>query len=196
MKKSHWILLIITIVLSSFSAYSLAAINQTHKIDYEWYSFDNEKFINGERRIKNDPKWGFGSSVDEIFCTLSNSVNDLGDKENEKIQELTDNNGSNEFIYLLCAKHKESDFMGKIEVIDIAERGSLVEIMLNIEEIDNRSSTDENLEYEYIYTEEVVNPIDVVRINKKHFNSDGKRCFVFKNQYGRQICMIYAKMYT
>src|SRR5690349_4706737 len=56
MRKTHLILLIIAAIMGLFSAYSLAAINQVYRVNFEWYSQYNDTFTDESRDISRD-KW-------------------------------------------------------------------------------------------------------------------------------------------
>jgi hypothetical protein len=181
MKKLHIVLLIVTVTMALFSAYSLAAINQVYKIDFKWYSEYKQSFSDKQREAV-DEKWFLDQYPDEMITEIITDkikVMDLKD-ENTKRNLETINFNFNEdiLLYFSLGTVKWPEY--KIKVLDIAQRGNVVEVKLSLNspiKIDEFENIDS---YSY-------HPNDIIRISKDAFPIKGKLYFIFKNQAGIKI---------
>ncbi|MDP4094783.1 MAG: hypothetical protein Q8920_15670 [Bacillota bacterium] len=180
MRKSHILLLIIAVVLALSSAYSLAAINQVYKINFEWYSQYSKQFKSEQRETSTD-SWKLSDySGDMLFKLVSEKTPLLASDNNDKIQQIIKNTDFGRYILLDCSLGKVVSPDYRIKVIGIAQRGSLVEIKVSLN--NPQTAGQDSLTPQRTYTAE-----DVVRISKSAFPVKGRLCFVFKNQDGVKL---------
>lgn len=181
MKKLHIILLIITVTMTLFSAYSLAAINQVYKIDFKWYSEYKQSFSDNPRETI-DEKWLLDQYPDEMMTEIITDkikVMNLKDENAKKNLETINFNFEEDILlYFSLGTVKSPEY--KIKVIDIAQRGNVVEVKLSFNspvKIDKIENTDS---HSYL-------PTDIIKISKDAFPIKGKLYFIFKNQAGIKI---------
>jgi hypothetical protein len=181
MKKIHWILLIITVTLAVFSVYSLAAINQVYKIDFKWYSQYNRGFTD-EVRAFYDEKWVLskypGNMITEVF-PYENSLTEAKVENLNKILKLTNIDFQND-ILIYCTLGSVDSPEYKIKVIDIAQRGNVVEVKLSLNSPDKLENHSGFSKHGYL-------PFDIIKISKDAFVTKGRLFFIFKNQAGNKI---------
>lgn len=185
MKKIHLILLITAAITALTSVYSLAAINQTYKIAYEWFSGYKEVY-SADRRDTSRDKWqadGMPSGVSlAVIPQKDMFFGDEGLKESKAFDMDFDR-----YLAVCASLGKVDSLEYRIKVSDIAQRGDVVEIIVSLnsppksaEKIDGGSRT--------FY------PFDIIRIEKNAFPVKGRLLFIFKNQdgvaLGQQYCYI------
>ena len=181
MKKSHLVLLIITAVMALFSAYSLAAINQVYDIKFEWFSQYNNNFTSEHRQTNRDD-WKLLSYPKSINMQVIKSELDL---ETFKVGTSIKNNivGSTDFgkyLLIYCSFGKQYSPEYRIKIINIAQRGNVIEVKVSVNSPSKIEATSDILK-------DVFYPEDVVRIDKNLFPVKGNLYFVFKNQFGTQL---------
>lgn len=177
MKKIHVILLITTLILASFSVYSLAAINQVYKIDFEWYSEYSKNFSDQGRAAFED-KWILNKLPKNMGIEVYSGNNRI-DEENGNLSLLQSSKKINyqNDILIYCSLGKVNSPEYRIKVIGIAQRGNVVEIKMSF---NSPVKVDFSNNHTYI-------PIDIIKIRKDSFVIKGKLFFIFKNQSGNKI---------
>jgi len=203
MKKAHSALLMIAVITALSSAYSLAAINQVHRVDFEWYSQYEGRFTSERREAfgyKNNLKKGLKDLVFavatcreelEAFLSAAESGAGTGDNSEElehaildldhtklKVMDLTDFDRS---ILLCCSFGEVGSPAYRIKVTDVARRGGTVEVRVYINSPGRELVKTDN-SYSHI-------PLDIVRIDKSFLKPGGKLNFIFKDQDGRQLAI-------
>lgn len=181
MRKSHLILLIITLLMALFSAYSLAAINQVYRIDFSWYSQYYKKYISERREIVDD-KWSLPEMPDGYKLEV---IMDKKGLENLKAQGVKVENAVlgtdfNKYILIYCSLGKVYSPEYRIKATDIAQRGNIVEVRMSINSPAKPLAIEDDEGHEYL-------PDDFVRIEKAALPLRGKLYFIFKTQTGKQI---------
>jgi len=182
MKKSHLFLIVVAAVMALSSMYSLAAMNQIYKIDYEWYSQYKKAFSREIRETARD-KWLLADYPEDAgFYVVKNtdSYSAVCDRYNiEEISQII-NTDFNKYILLFCTLGRVSSPVYRIKVKDIAQRGETVEVMLSTNSPEEQETGNTYFSAGYV-------PLDIVRIEKNALSADGKLNFVFKNQYGKHL---------
>jgi len=183
MKKSHLILLIVTAVMALSSAYSLAAINQVYKIDFEWYSQYNKEFSSELRETARD-KWLL--QVYPQFMQFFIAPDRISLLQHDKkfgagVGSIS-NTDFQKYLILYCTLGQVYSPEYRIKITNVAQRGNTVEIRVSTNSPD-RISEDTSVEGFF--------PYDIIRINKSGFPGKGKLYFVLKNQYGIQLYQQY-----
>lgn len=177
MKKLHIILLIITVTMALFSAYSLAAINQVYKINFEWYSQYQQSFSDNPR-VATDEKWLLDKyptkMTSEIFTDRASVISDI-----DKNINIGSFNFQKDILLFFTLGEVDSPEY-RIKVMDIAQRGNVVEIKVSLNS-PVKSDMLEDLDF-YTYF-----PSDIIKISKDAFPIKGKLYFIFKNQAGNKI---------
>jgi hypothetical protein len=180
MKKAHLILLIITLVMASFSAYSLAAINQVYTVDYEWYSEYHNKYMSNARDTNKYEGNAKALSVRIEFDVVG--TRNIAKKRGLSGLYLPEiiNNDTGRYLYLFASIEGVASPEYRIKFTQIAQRGNVVEIILSINSPadEKTSQTGPKLFY---------NPKDIIRVDKNAFPIKGKLYLVFKNQYGEHL---------
>jgi len=181
MKKLHIILLIITLILAIFSVYSLAAINQVYKIDFEWYSQYNKNFSD-EARLTSDYKWILSRYPDKMMTEIFTDRNSIISHKDENLNATTSiiNFNFQNDVMLYCSLDRVNSPEYKIKVIDIAQRGNVVEIKLSL-------NGPARINRQVGFNNRTYLPVDIIRISKASFVTKGKLFFIFKNQAGNKI---------
>jgi hypothetical protein len=184
MRKLHVILLSTTVIMALSSAYSLAAINQVYKINFEWYSQYKGKFT-GEYRETAKDKYIVNEHTCEVNCRIAGDEN-----EALKLKKRLGNTGFNnlkadfnKYILLYSTFGEVDSPEYRIKIVDIAQRGDMVEVKVSINTPDNISTAklnNENNRFRYY-------PEDIVRVRKASFVEKGKLLFIFKSQDGKKL---------
>lgn len=183
MRKKHVILLIIAFIMCGFSAYSLAAINSTYSINFEWFSGYNKEFSSEVRPSNYD--WEYLSYPKSIFFDVINSNNESIYNTPEYKAYLPKKYDSSTYIYLIAGIRNVSSPAVKLQLIEISQKGNTIECKANIMGEKNDSSfKDENNTFSVV---------DIVRIPKKTLLFNGKIVVILKNQFGVEISKIYYK---
>ncbi len=203
MRKTHLILLVITAVMALFSAYSLAAINQVYNIDFEWYSQFNKRFVYSERDTSLD-KWSMPGYPEKMFIDVIRDLNDFQDieeksstKPNSLFRSVVKSNDFSKYALLYCSLGETHSPEYRIKVIDIAQRGNVVEVRLSL---NNPNGEVKKKDEEKIGPPEEKNvnlsyhPEDIIRIDKDSFTSTGGLYFIFKTQSGKHIVEKYYEI--
>ncbi|MCX7923381.1 MAG: hypothetical protein N3B21_15430 [Clostridia bacterium] len=190
MKKTHLALLVIAGIMALCSVYSLAAINQIYRINFEWYSHYQHKFT-GEYREALRDKWQlpdypekmkfeiFGDKSEFVFNNDTSILSTLG---------IT-NVDFNRFILFYADMGQVNSPEYRIKFFDIAQRGSVVEIKVGVNSPEDKS---EKTPLEQSHTR--YHPIDVIRIDRKAFPVNGELLFIFKNQDGKELFQKHYKI--
>lgn len=188
MKKIHLALLIAAAVTAITSVYSLAAINQTYKIVFEWFSEYNGAYSAEKRDVSRD-KWLLDKPEAAVKLAV---LPDLQTIENELEPgefngKHTANIGLGQYLLVYGSLGKVSSPEYRIKISDIAQRGDVVEVLVSMNspvKPDEKPETGENT-----YT-----ATDIVRINKNSFPIKGKLLFIFKNQDGTTLGEQYCEI--
>jgi len=182
MKKSHLFLIIVAAIMALSSMYSLAAMNQVYKIDYDWYSQYRKTFTRETRETTRD-KWLLEDYPEDAgFYVIKNKDDYSAFCERYNIEEISEisNIDFDKYILLFCTLGKVRSPVYRIKVKDIAQRGETIEVMLSV-------NSPEKLETENSFAEDGYFPMDIVRIEKRILSTKGKLNFVFKNQNGKHL---------
>lgn len=181
MRKTHLALLIISAVMCLSSAYSLAAINQVYKIDFEWFSQYNKAFTNEKRDLTED-KWALQEYPEQKKFKIYENGNDfLNDHNLEGLNSYKDNLNIdfNRYILLYCSLGKVFSPEYRVKVTDIAQRGTTIEVKVSL---NSPQKVQQNSHGDYLYL-----PFDVVRIERDSFPIKGSLLFIIKNQDGETL---------
>jgi hypothetical protein len=180
MKKSHLILLIVTALTALFSAYSLAAINKVYKLDFGWYSSFSNVFISEYRDLSED-RWKLPDYPHSMKFIIFGGKSDIeqfqGERDNYKNSVIK--NDYSKYILFYCAFGEVHSPEYRIKFADVAQRGGVIEIKINVNSPE-KSVEDKNIGQAYY-------PEDLIRIDKSMFSVKGELHFVFKNQDGKQL---------
>ena len=181
MKRLHIILLIITVTMALFSAYSLAAINQVYKINFEWYSQYKQSFSDNPR-VAIDEKWSLDKYPDKMTSEIFTDKNGiLGSKDksvNKNLNIDSFNFQKDILLYFTLGEVNSPEY--RIKVVDIAQRGNVVEIKVSLNS-PAKSDILKDLDFHTYF------PSDIIKISKDAFPIKGKLYFIFKNQAGNKI---------
>lgn len=185
MKKTHLFIIVAAALLACSSIYSLAAMNQIYKIDFDWYSQYNKEFVS-EKRITGEDKWQrMGLPVKPVFF-ISNrmeAVQPIYGSRSADANETRDY--SDNYIYINCSLGGVYSPEYRIKVIEIAQRGTVVEVKVSLNSPASKSNAGEIPVYSYY-------PEDLVRINRASFPVKGGLHFIFKDQDGIDL---FDKLY-
>lgn len=167
--------------MTLFSAYSLAAINQVYKINFEWYSQYNHSFSDSIRGI-NDEKWLLYKYPKQMMINIFTGNSDMISTKNENIDKtlkaINPNFQEDVLLFLTLGNVGSPEY--KIKVIDIAQRGNVVEIKVSLNSPVKSKQLNSSSIYAYF-------PSDIIKISKNAFPIKGKLYFIFKNQAGNKI---------
>jgi hypothetical protein len=179
MKKTHWVLLTVSVLMFVFSTYSLAAMNKVYRIEYEWYSQYSGKFTRESRDLGKD-KWEIQQPLRQIRFGIAGEHEELpGELLTEKGLKKAGAADFNRFVFIYGLLEKVSSPEYRIRFLDIAQRGNVVEILFNVNYPPKSETPIGKSVHEYI-------PMDIIRIDKSAFPEKGDLLFVFKNQKGKQ----------
>lgn len=174
-------LIIAAAIVAITSAYSLAAINQVYKLNFEWYSQYNGKYVTGNRDTSRD-RWFLQKYIPDMrFCILTDSNEAV---YREMMSDLEKNGISradlSSYVLVCCTLGKTESPEYRVKVADIAQRGSTVEIIVSLNSPEKALSgdTDRNMPY---------SACDVVRIKRSSFPANGRLYFIIKNQNGIKL---------
>lgn len=181
MKKPHLVLLIVTAIMTLFSAYSLAAINHVYNIDFKWYSQYYSRYTSEQRQTDGD-KWYLEEYLKYMKVSLITNWTGLDDVTNEtKIKKTAfTKTDFNKYILLYCSLGEVSSPEYRIKVVGIAQRGNVVEVKVSL-------NSPLELSVDKAEDERKFFPEDVIKIDKSEFSSKGKLFFIFKTQAGKEI---------
>lgn len=179
MKKTHWVLLMLSILMFVFSTYSLAAMNRVYRIEYEWYSAYNGGFSADSRDL--------GRDVWEMLQPLRRIRLGVAGKRDELPAELAAEKGLKKmraqefqrYVYVYGLLEKADSPEHRIRFLDVAQRGNVVEILFNVNYPGKSQNQSGRTAHEYL-------PLDVIRIEKAAFPERGDLLFIFKSQEGKQ----------
>ena len=187
MKKTHLTLLIITAIMALFSAYSLAAMNQVYMIGFEWYSQYNNQYM-GEYRETDRDRWQLGNYPEHMRFDIAGNDREFAMlKSKYSFSESKAFNPEVDFdkyILMGCTLGDVYSPEYRVKIIDIAQRGNVVEIKVSVSSPAKIGEMSSSSEYRYT-------PMDIVRIDKAAFPEKGKLCFIFKNQDGSPLFETY-----
>jgi hypothetical protein len=178
MKRSHVVLLVMTIVLTLCSAYSLAALNQTYYFDIEWFSQYNNCFSKAERSYVQD-KWSLSSFPESLKLKLIRNSIELEDVGlNEGL--ITGEAGffsRNLLVYVGFDKCSSIEY--RMRVMEMAQRGNNLEVKVCMNSPDSTTVDLDDSNNKKVY--------DLVKIDKGQLTQKGSIEVTFKNQYGQRI---------
>lgn len=188
MKKTHLALLLVTAILALSSAYSLAAINQVYNIGFEWYSQLNSRYESGLRDISRDrcilPPKQLDIRLAVIDGQDSLQVEEKGLLSNAKALSLK---AMGDYIYIYSSLGNVSSPEYRIKIVDIAQRGSNIEIKVSVNTPAKAGNVETDLDKLY-------RPEDMVRVKKTAFPAKGRLYVIFKNQNGSQLKEQYCEV--
>lgn len=173
MKRSQKILLVIIILIASFSAYSLAQMNQVYSIDYAW---DNGKeFVNDQRKFYQqweEAKYPDYLSFDVITNDKIITISGPDVIKNIKTPKVDFNNQ----ILLFAALGEVYD-KSSIKIKDIAQKGNVVEVLVDISKPRLNNYIPASKSYAY----------DIVAFSKDKLQMQQEVIFVFKDYKGTEL---------
>ena len=175
MRKSHLALFIMATIMCLSSAYSLAAINQVYKVDFEWYSEYSKAFISEKRDLPED-KWILPEYPEQKKFKIYGSNEEFINVQNVDELNKSLNVNFNRYILLYCSLGKVYSPEYRVKVLDIAQRGTTVEVKVNL---NSPQKVQQNYHGDYLYF-----PFDVVKIDRDAFPIKGKLFFIIKSQNG------------
>ncbi len=185
MKKSHLALLVITAVMALSSAYSLAAINQVYKIDFEWYS-QYKSAYSKDARITYGDRW-----LDDEYPSGMRFYIIRAEREAEGIDDIRPYSvvwpSRGEYLLLHCSLGRAGSPEYRLKIADIAQRGSTVEVMVSLNSSEKDVMPADGSSPDYLVC-------DTVRVYKKAFPVRGRLLFIFKDQYGRKLWEKYCEV--
>lgn len=175
MKKTQWITFTIVLLIACFSAYSLAQMNQVYKIEYSWC--DGSSYIEKPRLTFGEwtsPK--YTNYMDFAIITDNNQMITINGTSTIKMVNYPNVDFDNEF--LLFATLGEVNGKGySIKVKNIAQRGNIVEVMVDMAHPKEYNLLPFNKDY----------PYDIVKIPKSQIVLKGDLTFIFKNYNGAEL---------
>lgn len=188
MKRIHLILLIAAAITALSSVYSLAAMNQTYKITFEWFSEYKECFTSEKRDASRD-KWQLEDIPPETVLTVITDALTL-DTEMAKSRPAGKKPVSVNFehdLIIFSSIGVVASPEYRIKVTDIAQRGDVVEVLVSM----NSPIKPGDSQVPATHTYE---PFDLIKVKKTSFPIKGKLLFVFKNQDGTTLKEQYCEV--
>lgn len=174
MKRLHKVLFIVFLLLGSFSAYSLAQMNQVHQIGYEW---DKGKGNFSDRSRSYYGEWTSPKRTEymdfEVITNLDEVVTVNG-PSTVKYVATPDVDFHNEFLVFATL----GEVSGKgysIKIKELAQRGNIVEVAVDLAQ--PSFSVPFNKEY----------PYDVIKVSKDQITNKGDLTFIFKDYKGTEL---------
>lgn len=175
MKRIHIIAFIVFLLLSCYSAYSLAQMNQAHKIKFSW--------IDNYKRFSNIARYSYGKILNTNnskymnfdIVTSQNEIITINGDSKIKYINLPNIDFKNNFLIFgtLGQCFKEGSF---IHIIEITQRANIVEVMIDVKDQNSEESP---------YNENY--PYDVIMVSKNNLTSKGNLLFIFKNSNGLEL---------
>ncbi len=192
MRKTHFVLLVITVMMALLSAYSLGAINQVYDIEFEWYSEYEGRFSSIKRDTASD-KWALDNYPDGMEMEIISNAESYKSLEKQLEEDLASrlkdkilSTDFNKYILMYCTLGEVYLPEYRIKILDIAQRGSVIEVKVSMNSPDkNEDSSPGTKRYM---------PYDIVLIEKSSFLSRGGLHFIFKTQTGRQLAERYCEI--
>lgn len=192
MRRTHFILLVITVMMALLSAYSLGAINQVYGIDFEWYSEYEGRFGSIKRDTAYD-KWTLDNYPDGMKMGIianAGAYKGLEEQLEEdlavRLKDKVLSTDFNKYILMYCTLGEVYLPEYRIKILDIAQRGSVIEVKVSMNSPDKNGDSSPGIK-RYV-------PYDIVLIEKSSFLSRGGLHFIFKTQTGRQLAEKYCEI--
>jgi hypothetical protein len=191
MKKTHKVLIAVTIMLTIFSFYSIFAINQAYKINFEWYSQYHQKYSYDSRDFLKD-NWYLSGYPNEMQFVIINGKDDYRKFLNihPDMSACLSEEDLKESVYIYCSFGRVYSPDYRIKVKDIVQIGNVVEIKISI---NSPTTNSQNAAESGEKTEDLKKyiPEDIIKISKDNFFVKGEIWFIIKNQDGK----VFYKMY-
>lgn len=169
--------------MALFSVYSLAAINYTQIVSFEWYSGYNDNYLKTTRWTNED--WDLYGNAKGVKLNIVGSENDLK-KYGENVPEALHNADFNKYIYLEVSLNNKVTAANSLQIIEVSKRGNYIESKANIVQYHNlRHTINENNDFNLFKIS------DYVRIRKNDVYSPNTVVFYLKNQFGEEISKVY-----
>ena len=160
--------------MAAFSAYSLAAINQVYKIEYEWYSDYYKTFTNEWRNYMKN-RWSLPFDHEKYKLSVITSREEAAALLSDELdEEIIGNMDFNKYVYLYCSLGKVKSPEYKIKILDIAQRVNYVEVIVGLNSPEDIPAGNSNLVNDFLCK-------DLVRIDKNSFASKGRIYISFKD---------------
>lgn len=189
-KKIHLIIIIITGMTIIFSAYSLAAFNQVYKINFDWYSQYNNRFLSEMRNDLND-EWKLSEYPQTLKFDIITDKNGIANLNlgsgNTPTSELTKVD-FNKYVLIQANLGNVNSLEYRMKFSDIAQREAVIELKVTLNSPTEKKEKKVASSNQYFLK-------DIIRIDRTSFPVKGKLHFIFKNQNGKQLyeCYSYIK---
>lgn len=174
MKNIHKIIFIAVLCIACFSAYSLAQMNQVHNIDYSWNS--GKGFVSDNRKYFE--QWNssrYPEYMDFDILTEANKMMIINGSSSIRSIEMPQFDSNNEF--LLFATLGEVSNGCSIKIKDMAQRGNIIEVLVDI----GQPKLYNFIPYSKSY------PYDIVKINRNNLQIKDGLLFIFKDYKGNEL---------
>ncbi len=174
MKNTQKIIFIVVFFIACFSAYSLAQMNQVRKIDFTWNKGDgyvsDKRLFFGQYKGTSYPTYmdfDIISSMDRIININGHSI----------IKNVKYPNFDEKSELLIFATLGEISDGYSIKIKDIAQRGNIIEVLVDI----GQPSLINFIPYKKTY------PYDIVKVSKDNLQFKDGLLFIFKDYDGNEI---------
>lgn len=175
MRRTQKIIFIVVLLIACFSAYSLAEMNQVHKLNFAWGNANT---------FFNVPRVSFGDwtspkkpvYMDYSIITNDNQVVTINGTSKIKYIDLPQVDFDNEFLIFATLGEVNSDGYS-IKVKEIAQRGNIIEVMVDLAQ---------PKEFNLLPFKKN-NPYDFVKVSKEGLAFKGDLLFIFKDYNGTEL---------
>lgn len=174
MKRIHKVFFVVFLLLASFSAYSLAQMNQIHKIGYEW---DKGKNGFSDRSRDYYGEWTspkLTEYMDFDVITNPNQMVTINGPSSVKYVAIPDVDFNKEFLVFATL----GEVSGKgysIKIKELAQRGNIVEVAVDL------AQPSFNVPFAKEY------PYDIIKVSKDQIANKGDLTFIFKDYKGAEL---------
>lgn len=180
MKKTHLALLIIASIMTVLSVYSLAAMNQVYKLDFQWYSQYSQDFSDELRDTSRD-EWSLEDYPAGMKFGVVGNSRDLAVSSNTPgiSLDMFSNIDFGKYVLLYFTFGEVTYPEYRARITDIAQRGGVVEVVVSLNSPQKGIDTGSGRMKHDV--------TDTILIRKSSFFTRGKLLFIFKNQDGQYI---------
>jgi len=174
MKKTHTIIFIVVLFIACFSAYSLAQMNQVHNINFTWSN--GKDFVSDKRSFFE--QWNsskYPKYMDFDIISESNKIITVNGSASIKNIEYPEFDSNNEFLLFTTLGEISNGYSIKIK--DVAQRGNIVEVLVDIGQPRLFNLIPYNKSY----------PYDIVKVPKDSLQIKDGLLFIFKDYKGNEL---------
>lgn len=174
MKNTQKIIFIVVLLIACFSAYSLADMNQVHKVDFSW---NNGKVFVSDKRPFFEQYYGtsYPQYMDFDIITSQKEIISISGTDTIKRIECPKFDNENEF--LVFATLGEIRNGHSIKIKDIAERGNIIEVLIDM----GQPRLIDLIPYGKSY------PYDIIKVPKDNLEVKDGLLFIFKDYRGNEL---------